>query len=241
MMIDDIAGPRHRKIRSSQLVFITVSPKSISRGRSYQSELRRQQAQATRTRIVSTAARLFAAQGFARTTLAKIAAEAGVSAETVQLQGPKAALLIAAIEYAAFGVAGEDDVLNLDVGRTIVATDDFDEALDLFLAAQMDVHERAADLATALIGGANADPELDRYRGDLIASVNRQIGRVLEHFRDRGWLRTDVGFEELVETAAVLGSVETFRRVTHHDGWSVDAYRAWWRRMLIETVFRRPT
>ncbi|KUI37690.1 hypothetical protein AU197_07965 [Mycobacterium sp. IS-1590] len=189
---------------------------------------------------MAAAAKLFAAQGYARTTLAKIASDAGVSTETVQSQGPKAALLIAAIEYAAFGVAGEDNILNLDVGRKIVETEDFDEAVDAVIAAQMDVHERAAELATALIGGANADPELDRYLGDLIASVTRQIGRILEHFGDRGWLRTDVAFDELLETAAVLGSVETFRRVTHHDGWSVEAYRLWCRRLLIETVFRRP-
>ena len=30
------------------------------------------------------------------------------------------------------------------------------------------------------------------------------------------------------------------RRVTHRDGWSVEAYRLWCRRLLIETVFRRP-
>lgn len=55
--------------------------------------------------------------------------------------------------------------------------------------------------------------------------------------RDRGWLRDDVAFDELVETAAVLCSVESYLRVVHRDGWSVDAYRAWCRRMIAETVF----
>ncbi|WP_264074786.1 TetR family transcriptional regulator, partial [Mycolicibacter minnesotensis] len=85
-----------------------MSPKSIAdRPRRYRSELRQQQAEATRSRILAAAADLFATDGYARTTLAKIAASAGVSAETVQGQGPKAALLIAAIQYAGFGVAGE--------------------------------------------------------------------------------------------------------------------------------------
>jgi len=98
-----------------------VSPKSISGTRKYSSALRQQQAEATRSRILAASVRLFSTQGYARTTLAKIGAAAGVSAETVQGQGPKAALLIAAVEYAAFGVAGEENLFNLDVGRQLLA------------------------------------------------------------------------------------------------------------------------
>ena len=56
-----------------------------------------QQAEQTRQRVVAAAAELFAAEGYARTTLAKIAAAAGVSTETVQTHGPKAALMVAAV------------------------------------------------------------------------------------------------------------------------------------------------
>ncbi|MFZ1165092.1 hypothetical protein, partial [Mycobacterium sp.] len=79
-------------------------------------------------------------------------------------------------------------------------------------------------------------PELDRYLNDFIAGINVQIRRILEIFRDRGWLRDDVPFDELVETMAVLCSVETYLRMTHRDGWTADAYQAWCRRMLAETV-----
>jgi AcrR family transcriptional regulator len=199
--------------------------------------LRQQQADATRSRVLAAAAKLFADGGYARTTLAKIAAEAGVSAETVQGQGPKAALLIAAVEFAAVGVAGEESILNTDVGREMLAVEDRDEAVDLVVAFQTGVHERTAALAPALFGGANTDPELARYLNELLASITKQFRLVLGAFRDRGWLRADVPFDELVETAAVLGSVETYLRVTTRDGWTVDAYRAWCRRMLAETVF----
>lgn len=205
--------------------------------RRYRSELRRQQAEETRSRIVAAAAELFSADGYPRTTLAKIAAAAGVSAETVQGHGPKAALLIAAIEYAAFGVTGEEDILNLDVGRRLLAVSSRDEALDFLVEAQADVHHRSAQLLRALIGGASADPELDRYLREAITGITGQARRVLTVFGERGWLRTDVPGEELVETSAVLCSVDTYLRVTDHDGWSIDAYRAWLRRMLAETVF----
>ena len=190
--------------------------------------------------MVAAAAELFAADGYARATLAKIAAAAGVSAETVQGQGPKAALLIAAVEYAAVGVSGEESILNLDIGRELMTIDDPTDALDFVVSVVTDVNTRTAKLAFALFGGATSDPELDRYLHDFIAGINGQARRVLEVFRERGWLRDDVPFDELVETAAVLCTVETYLRITHRDGWSVDAYRAWCRRMLAETVFLAP-
>jgi AcrR family transcriptional regulator len=224
------------------LVFITVPPDSIAQNRSrdsrtYRSELRQEQAEQTRSRVISAAGRLFAEYGYARTTLNKIAEAAGVSPETVQGHGPKAALLIAAIEFAAVGVAGEKNILNLEIGKRFVAIEDPGEALDYLVEELSEVHQRTAGLAPALRGGANADPELDRYRTELLVSVTGQARRVSTIFRDRGWLRDDVPFDDLVETGAIIMSVDTYIRITHYDGWSLPRYRAWCRRMFAETVF----
>ena len=187
--------------------------------------------------MISAAGQLFAEHGYARTTLNKIAEAAGVSPETVQGHGPKAALLIAAIEYAAVGVVGEKNILNLEVGRRFLGIEDPDEALDYIVEAQTEVHQRTAGLARALTSGANADPELDRYRTDLLVGVTRQVRRILTVCRDRGWLRDDIPFSELAETCAVIMSMDTYLRMTQHDGWTLSRYRAWCRRMVSETVF----
>ena len=229
-------------LRYVMLVFITVPPESIARNRSgdartYRSELRQEQAEQTRSRVISAAGRLFAEYGYARTTLNKIAEAAGVSPETVQGHGPKAALLIAAIEFAAVGVAGEKNVLNLEVGKRFVAIEDPVEALDYLVEEQSEVHQRTAGLAPALMGGANADPELDRFLTELLVGVTGQARRILTVCRDRGWLRDDVPFDELVETSAIIMSTDTYLRITRHDGWTIPKYRAWCRRMFAETVF----
>lgn len=213
--------------------------KGSQRTRGYRSDLRRQQAEQTRHRVVTAAAELFAAEGYARTTLAKIAAAAGVSAETVQLHGPKAALMVAAVEYVAFGVAGEQDVLNLDVGRRFLAIDDREDALDYLVAEQTAIHQRSAGLSQALIGAAASDAELDRYLGQLLAGVTDQHRRLLAVCRDRGWLRDDLPFDELVATWMVLFGIEAFLRLTRRDGWSIPRYRAWARRVLSESTFAR--
>ena len=178
--------------------------------------------------------------GYARTTLAKIAAAAGVSAETVQGQGPKAALLIAAVEYAAFGVAGEENVFNLDVGRTTPGHREYEEAVDFLVAAADGYTQTDRATGPCAFRGRQRRSRAGAVSRGPVASINLQTRRILDSFRDRGWLRDDVPFDDLVETAAVLCSVETYLRITHRDGWSVDAYRAWCRRVLTETVFFSP-
>ena len=213
-----------------------VSSSETRPSRAYRSELRQRQAHETRRRVVAAAAELFAEHGYARTTLAKIAAAAGVSVETVQAQGSKAALIIASVEFAAFGVTGDQSVLDLDVGRRFVAITDRDEAVDFIVAQQTAIHERSARATQALYGAAANDPELDAYLGELIAGVGRQVRRLLEICSQRGWLRDDIAFDELAETAVVISSMETYTRMVHRDGWTLDAYRNWFRRLLHEAL-----
>jgi AcrR family transcriptional regulator len=212
-----------------------VVQQSISRV--YRSELRQQQAEQTRLKVIAAAAELFGTLGYARTTFAKIAAAAGVSAETVQANGPKAALLKAAAEYVLLGAADKKDVFDLEMGQRVLAIGDRDEAISYLTTEVCEMYARGASLWLALAGAATMDPDLRSYHADSVAGVTYQYGRLLDVCRDRGWLRDDIPFDELVETAAVLASPETYQRIVHHDGLGVDAYQRWLRRMVIETVF----
>src|SRR5687767_5931024 len=72
--------------------------------RAYRSQVRDEQAAATRERVAHAAADLFLQQGFAGTTVAGVAARAGVSAQTVyNAFGTKAAVLKAAYDVALVG------------------------------------------------------------------------------------------------------------------------------------------
>jgi AcrR family transcriptional regulator len=206
--------------------------------RPYRSGLRQQQADATRLRVVASATKLFSADGYARTTMARIAQDAGVSAETVQLHGPKSALMRAAVEYSAFGTTHQQNILDTEEGRALLDIDDFAEAVEYLATTQLNVHRRTARIGSALIGAATADPELDRYLTELTGGVNLQVRRILEALRDRGWVRDDIPFEELAETAAVLSSFEVYTRMTVRDGVTDDQYRAWLRRMMLTNVLR---
>src|SRR6478672_11318927 len=74
--------------------------------RVYNSPLRAEQAQRTRTAVLDAAGRCFLDKGYAATTMKDVAAEAGVSVQTVFGQGSKAALLLACVDRA---VVGDDE------------------------------------------------------------------------------------------------------------------------------------
>jgi AcrR family transcriptional regulator len=64
----------------------------------------------TRVAVLAAATRLFATEGFVRTTMQAIASESGVAVETVYAQGSKTALLLACVDRA---LVGDDSDLPL--------------------------------------------------------------------------------------------------------------------------------
>jgi AcrR family transcriptional regulator len=202
--------------------------------------LRQRQAEQTHERILVVAAELFAEHGYTRTTLAKIAAAAHVSPETVQGHGPKSRLLIDALGFLSFGIIeGDQNVLELDVGKQFLAIEEMDAAVDFMVDAQTAIHSRSARLFRALRGGADSDPELAEYLVQLYAGIALQNRRILTVSRDRGWLRDDVGFDELVEWSIVISSVDGYDRMVLRDGWSDAQYRSYFRSALDALVLRR--
>jgi len=59
---------------------------------------------------------------------------------------------------------------------------------------------------------------------------------VLEHVAQRGWLRQDVPFDDLVEAFCVLTCVETYVRFVERDGRSPEQYTAFVARTIRETI-----
>jgi len=59
---------------------------------------------------------------------------------------------------------------------------------------------------------------------------------VLRLVAERGWLRLDVPFDDLVEAMCVITCVETYVRFVLLDGKSDDEYKAFVTRTVRETV-----
>jgi hypothetical protein len=194
--------------------------------RPYRSELRARQAGETRRRVVLAAAELFAELGYGRTTLKKIAECAGVSPETVQAHGPKAALMRAATELLGLGTEGIDDATELPEVAELLALppDETAEAIGPWL---LSIHRPLAGLVEAVAGGAANDPELAGYYRAILESIRANWGLVYDHDLGKGGVRTDRPRQEIVDVWAVVASPETYHRLTRVYGWTDEQYATW--------------
>lgn len=191
--------------------------------------------------MIDAAAQLFAERGYARTTLAAIADQAGVSIETVQAQGPKRQLLEAALLRVTIGRDGYEPILETPEAAGLVeaATPaEFARA-----AAELMSHNNAqmAGIWRAFSSAAADDPAVDQEWSSAMAGIRSDVAAVVALVAARGWTRTDVDSEELVASAWILVGVETFEKLTVRLGWSTDRYRSWLARSLQVLLFDRET
>ena len=70
----------------------------------------------------------------------------------------------------------------------------------------------------------------------MLALIRGQVDHVLRFVDDRGWLRRDVPFDDLVEAFCVITCVETYVRFVQHDGKSPSQYKTFVARTVRETI-----
>ncbi|HYI55081.1 MAG TPA: helix-turn-helix domain-containing protein [Microlunatus sp.] len=208
--------------------------------RGYVSQLRQQQAAATRERIVLAAAELFAERGYAGTTLPEIGRRAGVSTETVQSHGPKVELLRAAVDAVSFGAGPGAAVADTELGRLLADAADPAEAARRSAEVLATVNERSHGVWMAFSEASRNDEGLTQQLRRLTEEIAAQTEVVLEQWRARGWLRTDRPIAELVRRAGAIGSVELWDRLVRVEGRSPRAYRELIAGLLLDALLANP-
>ncbi len=207
--------------------------------RAYTSDLRTEQAARTRERVVRAAAHELTEHGYERTTLARVAARAGVSLETVKAHGPKRALLLAAFELTFAGSEGQESLGERPEGRSVAGTTDPEEFLDGLVALVAAANERVAGLWSAFTSAARSDDAvtaeldalLERRRADLRASVDVLAAH---GFRPRA------PRDEAAESLSYLLAPEGWTHFVAGAGWSGKRYRAWLRDGVVRLVAAPP-
>ena len=201
--------------------------------RSYASPLRTAQAADTRRRILDAAAARFAADGYAGASLAQIAADAGVSLETVKLNGPKSALLLGAFDQAFTGAEEPGAIHEREVGARLMAAPDA-ELVEGFVAFISGANARIARLWPSVLAAASGDPTVAEALAALQQRRRSDFAAAVQLFRERGLLHRDAPDAELAAALSFLVSPESYTQLVLEYGWTEPAYRTW----LIDAVRR---
>jgi AcrR family transcriptional regulator len=197
----------------------------------YSSTLRAEQAAQTRQRVLAAAGALFAADGFARTTLARVAEAAEVSVETVQAQGSKRSLLTAAIHQLSFGGA-ETSFLAGPQARSLFEATTAAEFCEGGADLVGDFNAQTFRLWRAFASAAADDPAVDQELTELSGYIGDQCYQIVDMLAARGWLRDDVAVDELGDSLWVLIGSENYDKTTTRLGWSHQRYLSWLSRSL---------
>lgn len=200
-----------------------------STSRTYRSDLREAQASQTRARVLESAAAAFAARGYAGTTLADIARGAGVSVETVKLQGAKHELLLAAWNRRLVGVDDPEGVPFLEDEARREATHALSdgELIGAFVDAAADISDVGVGLWQAFAGAARFDPHVDAAFQRTLAARREEFRLIVELLDARGMIANDRPRAELAAELAFLASAEGYQHLVVESGLSRDDYRAW--------------
>ena len=206
--------------------------------RPYDARKRRERAEeerrATRTRVIEAAIRLFAANGYRKTTMADISREAGVAMQSVYAAGrSKADLLNAAVGHA---VAGDDQevLVHERPGFAALAAEP-NPVRQVHLAADLvcQIQERSERMQVAQREAAASDPvvaaSLDAALRLRLETIRAVIGMLPED-----QLRSTP--EASAETMWAVASAEVFALLRRVLGWSWDDIREWLSHVLVDLL-----
>lgn len=196
--------------------------------RAYDSPRRREGAEATRVAVLEGAQRLFERDGYAATSIAAIAREAGVSARTVYLGFEnKRGLVRAAWHRALRGARDEMPVARQEWFREVLDEPDAERRLRLNACNSRVVKERAAGLLEVLREAAAADPEIDelwqRIQTEFLAN-QRSIAELLG---ERGDLRDGLDVAAAADVMWTLNHPAVYRLLVVDRGWTPARYEEW--------------
>lgn len=195
------------------------------KSRRYNSSRRLQQASATRREILDAAQRLFEGQGYAATTVAAIAAEAGVALKTVYVAfETKSGVLRALWNLLLRG--DEEGVPVADRPWYREALDEPDPERQLLLVARNSRHvkQRIGAVLEVIRAAAPTDPDIqalwDRIESDFHA--NQRV--IVESLETKGALAPGLDVSRATDILWSLNLSNLWQLLVVERGWTPDRY-----------------
>ena len=204
---------------------MTMEQKSspVNTRRRYDSSGRRERARQTRDLIAAAARQLFLADGYAATTVAAIAAAAGVSVETIYKSfGGKPGLVRAIVEK---GLAGEGPVPAEQRSDHIRDTEpDPRRILAAWGTFTSEIAPQVAPILMLARDAAASDPEVALALEQISAARLERMALNARGLFQAGHLRPEITPGEAADIMWTYSSPELYELLMLRRGWSADRY-----------------
>jgi AcrR family transcriptional regulator len=190
--------------------------------------VREQSARRTRQAVVQAAHQLFTAHGYAATSLADIAAAAGVARPTAFAAfGSKPALLRQVLDQA---FAGDDEpipVAQRPWFRAVWDASTPPAVLDAYARACALINGRAARIVEVVRRAADQAPELGELWDTLQRNRHAGARMVIEHAASLGPLAPGLDTGRATDILWIFNDPALYDTLVSHRGWPAPDYTAW--------------
>jgi AcrR family transcriptional regulator len=198
------------------------------KSRRYESPRRRDQAAATRRDILEAAQRLFERRGYAGTSMAAIAAEAGVALKTVYVAfESKAGLLRALWHLLLRGDEAEVPVGERDWYREVLEEPDPVRQLELNARNSRQVKARLAALAEVIRAAAPGDPDARALLKRMSREFHANQRAIVESLAAKGALAPGLDVDRAADVLWTLNHPSVWQLLVVERGWKPDEYERW--------------
>src|SRR3954470_4073829 len=214
-----------------------ISP--VKQKRSYDSTRRRQQARQTQEAIIDAARRRFLDGGFASTTIAAIASEAGVSVDTIyKTFGGKPGLVRAICQQALAGGGPGPAEERSDAMQA--AETDPRRIIRGWGTLTTEVAPRVAPILLLVRDAAASDPEMASLQVELDEQRLQRMTANARRLAAAGHLREDVPVDLAGEILWTYSSAALYELLVLRRGWPLDRYGAFIADAMIAALLPPP-
>jgi AcrR family transcriptional regulator len=207
--------------------------------RRYDSPLRREQAADTRRRVLEAAQELFQRDGYAATSMADVAAAAGVSLKTVYLAYASKSGVLRALWH--LRLRGDEEPAPVDERpwyRAVLAEPDPERKLRLNQDNAKNVKERIGPLFGVLRGAAQVDADIAALWQRIQSDFYENQRAVVEDLHRRKALRPGLGVDRAADILWTVNHPDVYALLVGERGWTLGDLERWQMELLTTQLLR---
>jgi AcrR family transcriptional regulator len=196
--------------------------------RRYNSPRRVEQAAATRRAILEAAQRLFEKDGYAATTMAAIAEEAGVALKTVYVAfETKSGVLRALWNMVLRGDLEDTPMDERPAFLELLAEPDPERQLKLNAAFSTRAKQRLGTVAQVIFTAAPTDPEIEALAHRIGTAYRETQRQIVKSLAAKKALKRGLGVERAADILWTINHPEVWHLLVGQRGWSPKQYERW--------------